>query len=243
MSTASTIDPATLSLPEDASLFTRLRLSLRLLKLIKGDEGNPVYGQLLNACLDGNVYASLARELRRSEAWRSMLSAHPSLQAADLDLDALARLPEGTLGQAYARYYRDNKISPFATTLEIRSDVDFIAKRYRETHDLLHVLTGYGTDVMGEMELQAYALGNLGIRTALLILVVGTLGQLKGRQAGVGSSEYLRRVRAAYRRGRASPQFLDFWFEHHWETPVTTLRARLCAPANGSDREAAHTRD
>jgi sugar lactone lactonase YvrE len=30
---------------------------------------------------------------------------------------------------------------------------------------------GYGTDVVGEMELQAYALGNLGIRTAVLILL------------------------------------------------------------------------
>lgn len=225
------IDPRTLFLPDDASLFTRLRLSLKLLKLIKGDEGNPVYGQLLNACLDGNVYASLAQQLQRSEAWRRMLSEHPSLQAQDLDLDALERLPEGTLGQAFARYFRDNKISPFETTLEIKSDVDFIAKRYRETHDLLHLVTGYGTDVMGEMELQAYALGNLGIRTAMLIVLVGTFGQLKNRQAGVESSEYLRRMWAAYHRGRTSPQFLDFWFEHHWATPVTTLRERLCAPA------------
>jgi ubiquinone biosynthesis protein COQ4 len=226
-----TIDPETLSLPDDASLFTRLRLSLKLLKLIKGDEGNPVYGQLLNACLDGNVYASLAQQLQRSEEWRRMLSEHPSLQAKDLDLDALERLPEGTLGRAFARYFRDNKISPFETTLEIKSDIDFIAKRYRETHDLLHLVTGYGTDVMGEMELQAYALGNLGIRTAMLIVLVGTFGQLKDRQSGVESSEYLRRVWAAYHRGRASPQFLDFWFEHNWETPVATLSARLCAPA------------
>lgn len=229
--TTTAIDPESLTLPEGASLFTRLRLSLRLLKLIKGDEGNPVYGQRLNECLDGNVYASLAQELRRSPAWRRMLSAHPSLQAGDVDLEALERLPEGTLGHAYARYYRDNKISPFATTLEVRSDIDFIAKRYRETHDLLHVVTGYATDVMGEMELQAYALGNLGIRTALLILVVGTLGQFKTRHAGVDSSEYLRRLRAAYHRGRAAPNFLDFWFEDHWETPVSTLRARLCSPA------------
>jgi ubiquinone biosynthesis protein COQ4 len=54
---------------------------------------------------------------------------------------------------------------------------------------------------------------------------------LKVPQPGVERSEYLRRLWAAYRRGSASPLFLDFWFEHHWETPVTTLRARLCAPA------------
>ena len=29
---------------------------------------------------------------------------------------------------------------------------------------------------------------------------------------------YTRRVWAAYHRGRASELFLDFWFEHHWET-------------------------
>jgi ubiquinone biosynthesis protein COQ4 len=95
----------------------------------------------------------------------------------------------------------------------------------------LYVLTGYATDVMGEMELQAFALGNLGIKTAALILLVGTLGQIKKRESGVDVSEYTRRLWAAYSRGRASKLFLDFWFERHWETPVATLRARLCAPA------------
>lgn len=160
-----------------------------------------------------------------------MLSERPSLQGKDLDLVALAALPEGTLGHELARYFRDNKLSPFETTIELKTDIDFIAKRYRETHDLLHVLTGYGTDVVGEIELQAYALGNLGIRTAALILLIGTLGQLKGQQAGVDLSVYVRRVWAAYRRGRASRQFLGFWFEHHWETPVATLRTRLCPTA------------
>jgi ubiquinone biosynthesis protein COQ4 len=225
------IDPQSLSLPENASLFTRMRVALKALSVIRGNEGNPVYGQAIQASLDLNVYASLAQRLRLTEDGHRLLSERPSLDARDLDLAALERLPEGTLGHAYARYYRDNKITPFETTLEIKNDIDFIAKRYRETHDVMHLLTGYGTDVVGEMELQAYVLGNLGIRTPVLILLIGTLGQLKEPQSGVGRSEYLRRVWAAYYRGRASPLFLDFWFEEHWETPVDTLRARLCAPA------------
>jgi ubiquinone biosynthesis protein COQ4 len=225
------IDPETLFLPDNASLFTRVRVALQAIKAIKGDEGNPVYGQLISACLDGNVYVSLAEQLLRSEEGRRMLSERPSLQGKTLDLGALERLPEGTLGQAFARYFHDNKISPFETTLEIKNNVDFITKRYRETHDLLHVLTGYGTDMIGEMEVQAYALGNLGIHTPVLILLVGTLQKLKERPSSSELSVYLRRLWAAYHRGRASQQFLDFWFEHHWETPVATLRARLCAPA------------
>jgi len=220
-----------LTLPDNASLFTRLRVARQCLEVLKHDPANPTCGQLINICLDLNVYASLAQQFQRSEEGRRMLSERPSLQGKELDLSVLERLPEGTLGHAFARYFSDNKISPFETTLELKNDIDFIGKRYRETHDLLHVLTGYGTDVVGEMELQAFALGNLRIRTAVLILLFGTLGHLKERQSGVGMSEFLRRMRAAYRRGRASQQFLGVWFEHHWETPVATLRARLCAPA------------
>lgn len=222
----------TLSLPDDASLFTRLRVARQCLEVLKTDATNPTAGQTFNLSLNLNVYASLAQRFQRGEAGRRMLSKRPSLEARELDLAAFEGLPEGTLGHEFARYYRDNEISPFETTLELENDIDFLSKRYRETHDLLHVLTGYGTDVVGEMELQAYALGNLGLRTTAFVLLNGTIGQFKAPQSGVGRSEYMRRLWAAYRRGRASPQFLDFWFEDHWETPVATLRARLCAPAN-----------
>ncbi|AKJ00387.1 ubiquinone biosynthesis protein COQ4 [Archangium gephyra] len=225
------VDPNTLSLPDNASLFTRLRVALQCLQVLKDDPANPTCGQLINICLDLNVYATLVQRLQGSEEGRRMLSERPSLQGEDLDLAALERLPEGTLGHEFARYFRDNKISPFKTTLELKNDIDFIGKRYRETHDVLHLLTGYGTDVMGEMELQAYALGNLGIQTAKLILAFGTLEQFKQPQSGVARSEYLRRLKAAYQRGRASQLFLDVWFEHHWETPVAVLSTRLCAPA------------
>ncbi|QRN93546.1 hypothetical protein JRI60_30730 [Archangium violaceum] len=224
-------DSPSLSLPDNASLFTRLRVASQCLKVLKHDATNPTAGQTFNLSLNGNVYASLAQQFQRSEEGRRMLSKRPSLEARELDLAAFERLPEGTLGHEFARYYRDNKISPFQTTLELKNDVDFLSKRYRETHDLLHVLTGYGTDVVGEMELQAYVLGNLGLRTTMFVLLNGTLGQLKAPQTGVERSEYVRRLWAAFRRGLASPRFLDFWFEEHWETPVATLRARLCAPA------------
>lgn len=218
------------SLPDNASLLTRLRVARQCLEVLKNDPTDPTSGQLINICLDLNVYATLAQRLQHDEAGRRMLSERPSLQGKELDLSVLERLPEETLGHQFARYFRDNKISPFETTLELKNDIDFIGKRYRETHDLLHVLTGYGTDVVGEMEVQAYALGNLGIRTAVLILMFGTLEQLKAPKGGIKRAEYLRRLWAAYHRGRASAQFLGFWFENHWETPVATLRAQLCSP-------------
>ena len=221
--------PVTLS--TNASLLTRLRVARRCLKELRKDPTNPTYGQLFNQTLNGGLYAALAQRLRHEEEGRRLLSERPSLEGKVLDLAALERLPEGTLGHEFARYFRDNAISPFETTLELKNDVDYLSKRYRETHDLLHVLTGYATDVMGEMELQAYVLGNVGIRTSAFVLLSNTIEHFKHPKAGIDRSEYLRRVWAAYHRGVASPLFLGFWFEHHWETPVAVLRERLCAPA------------
>jgi ubiquinone biosynthesis protein COQ4 len=225
------MDPATtLTLPANASFITRVRIGLRALDMLKDDPADPYYGPLFNACLDGETYARMARAWRASAEGRRLLDERPTLQGRELDLEALARLPAGTLGHEFVRYYRDNGIEPFVTTFPIESDVDYLSKRYRETHDIFHVITGYGTDETGEMELQAFVLGNLGVRQAALILVVSLPRQV--RRLGLRSvGAYLGRMRAAFRRGRRSRELLSVGYEKLWEQPVARLSELLCAPA------------
>ncbi|MDC0720743.1 Coq4 family protein [Nannocystis bainbridge] len=217
------------SLPEGASLATRLRLGVRALNVLKNDAGHPIYGPLLNVCMDSDVYRGLARAWRDSEPGRRLLADRPTLQGRELDLDALARLPEGTLGHEFVRYFRANGIQPFVTSFPVENDVDYLGKRYRETHDLFHVITGYSTDELGEMELQAFVFGNLGVPSAALVLVFSTA--LRVRRDGVrGFGAYLGRLRAAYRRGRRSRELLSVAYERLWDQPVAVLSAHLCAP-------------
>lgn len=215
-----------LTLPENASLPTRLRVGWRALKVLQGDEGNPIAVPLLNVCLDGGVYEALARELMQTGEGRALLTERPSLQKRDLDLEALLRLPRGTAGHEFARYFQDNGISPFETPFEARNDVEYLAVRYRETHDLAHVLTGYGIDVVGEMEVQAFMLGNLGLRSAALILTFAQVNVVS-KLEGVTLRQYARRVWAAWRRGKRSQQLIRVRYERLWETPVVELRTRL----------------
>jgi len=218
------------TLPANASAVTRLRLSLRALKVLADDPGNTYYDTLVNACLDGETYARLARAWRETAAGRRLLDERPTLQGRDLDLEALAAMPEGSLGHTFVRYFRDNGITPFATTFPIATDVDYLSKRYRETHDLFHVLTGYGTDEPGEMELQAFVLGNLGVRQAILILAYSIPGAV--RRGGLrGLPAYLGKLRAAFRRGRHSRELLSVGYEELWDQPVSRLTDLLVAPA------------
>lgn len=219
-----------LLLPENASALTRIRLGWRALHVLKNDPGHVHAGPLLNACLDTGVYRRIAAQLRGTEDGRRLLSERPSLQGPELDLAALERLPVTTFGHAVARYFRDNGITPFETTFPIRNDLDYISKRYRETHDFVHVLTGYATDVAGEMEVQAFALGNLGIRSPVLIISFATLLNPIEDDPIPPLRTYARRLRRAHRRGARSPSLLRFAYEQHWESSLAELQAARIAP-------------
>lgn len=213
-------------LPDGASWFTRFRYGVLALNILKDEMGNPEAGALLNRCFDHEVYADLAARMRETEEGRWILDNRPTLEGEALDLEALGQLPEGTLGRAFAQYYIDQGFPPFSTNEPTGTDVLYVSKRYRETHDLMHVITQYSTNNRGEMELQAFMRGHLGIRSAVLILVFGYLGTLTDRTVFLPTT-YFGLVRRALKRGRKANLFLNFPFEKHWETPLDEVRRAI----------------
>jgi ubiquinone biosynthesis protein COQ4 len=122
-----------------------------------------------------------------SERGRALLEARPDLVGALSDRDYLASLPEGSLGRAYLEFVTREGIT--ADGLVAASEhgahllrpreagTAFIGEYLRDTHDLWHVVTGYGGDVIGELALLAFSfaqMGNLGI--GLLVGLSVTLG-------------------------------------------------------------------
>ena len=215
-------------LPADASLFTRLRVAYRALRALEQAQDDPVAAALMNASLDGDVFRRHAAQLAETEAGRALLAERPALHRGSVDLAALLKLEEGTVGRAYAQYYADNEILPFESPYEVRNDGDYLIKWYRETHDLHHIVTGYGTDPVGEMELQAFALGNLGFRHALFILTLTAVM----RPLGIPPVwTYWSRLRAAYRRGKRAQNLFSVRYERYFGETVERLRGDLRIPA------------
>lgn len=215
--------------PKGQSIFSRVRKGVHALHVLKDDPGNELYGPLFNAQLDAEAYSAMVRELRKSAEGRALLDARPTLQGPDLDLAALEALPEGTLGHEFARYFRDNKISPFVSSFEIDCDEAYLSKRYRETHDLFHVITGYATHVVGEMELQAFVFGNLRLPSTAFIVFFSSLYRLKS--LGLREwREYSQRLRGAYYRGSRSRMLMTVPFETMWDRPAAEVSRALLAP-------------
>lgn len=211
-----------LYLAEDAGLFARAKVALRAFAILTKDMAHPIAAPVLNVSMDAEVFARLARQYARTDEGRALLRDQPDLQAGTLDLAALQQLPEGTLGKALGHYYEENGITPFVSSYPVRNDVEYLAKRYREIHDTLHIVTGYGTDSISELELQAFVAGNLGLRHPVLILVLTAIFMPLDVPP---LWKYYGKLRAAYRRGRRSQDIsLKPRYEHYWGAHVDEVR-------------------
>lgn len=218
------------TLPPNASVFTRVRLGLTALNKAKDDPGNPDHARLLHMSFDEDTYANLAKVLRETPEGCQLLDERKTIPGEGIDLEWLSSLPEGTLGHQFARYFIDNGIEPFSFEYPLRNDADFLNKRYRETHDIHHIVTGYGIDEIGEVELQAFYYSNLGLRHAGLIAMVSVPYVLA--KSGLRNAwKLIGRLRAAYRRGKDSRDLLSVNFDEMWEQPVAEISKLICAPA------------
>ena len=65
-----------------------------------------------------------------------------------IDLNALKTLPAGSLGRCYADQLTSQGITPdtLIDPSPVTNAQEFVLHRLKETHDIVHVLTGFGID-------------------------------------------------------------------------------------------------
>ena len=160
-----------------------------------------------------------------------------TIDSHTVDLAALAALPDGTLGHAYATFLRSRGLTPelFDGPPEGISDpkLAYVMQRMRQTHDLWHVVTGCETDPAGEIALQAFTYAQLRAPSSAILAVIGTLKALRMKPGIV------RDVVALYRTGVHANRLATFPWEDHWATPLTEVRSLLGLPAQPPARAAA----
>lgn len=213
--------PAPLS--RENSFLKRLFISLKTLAVLKDEAANPGLAWLLHTAMDDRRYEALGRELRSSN--ETLFTERRTVPAAELTLETLATYPEGTLAKVFAGYFQKNNIFPFTYEYPVQSDADVLYKRYRETHDIHHMLTGYGIDDFGEIEIQAFYIANLGLRHARLIVFFGVPYLFLQQRS---FSKVINRLVAAYKRGKKAKNMLTLPYEAMWNVPMAELTAKYC---------------
>lgn len=155
--------------------------------------------------------------------WQRLYAERAAIDTEHVDFDRLRRLSPHTLGGAYVRMLDRNKLDPnfFQPPPEWPDDVAYVLQRLRQTHDLMHVLTGLDTDIAGEVALQAFVRVQLEQRFSLLVVLFGALFY------GLRHPRMLPLIVRAYLAGHAADELFPICWEDLWDVPLDAVRQRF----------------
>jgi ubiquinone biosynthesis protein COQ4 len=131
----------------------------------------------------------------------------------------LRSLPPDSLGQAWISSLDQQQLRPLTS-----------GPRRKQLHDGVHVLTGYGTDLIGEAEVQAFLLGAKfhGIQIVLLLGLLRPIYKQLIFTQQITKQEVRQRLRQAYQRGQHSHFDVDAWRpEDQWQLPLPEVQNLL----------------
>ena len=198
---------------------------LRALSRFLRDPGNLETVKGVGASLqDSPLAAQMYRHMLKQPGISAMIEDHWRPQP--IDLDALAALPAGSLGHCYAEQLRIQGINPadLIDSSAVQNEHDFVIHRLKETHDIVHVLTGFGVDGISELGLQAFNLAQFRSPLAVLLIFAGLLKVL---QEDEPLDDLLRALARGFSLGLQARCVVAERLEDHWERPLSAWRETL----------------
>ncbi len=186
----------------------------------------------MTECLPNKAYVDQVRAFCDSPQAKALMASESSLPVLLDDHDALLRLPEGSVAHAYVAFMRREGLSAAGLVAESEragrtrfdDQLQWFHDRLRDTHDLIHVLTGYGRDALGEQCALAFSSGQYHALTDRIIAWAGAfeLWRQVHRDAPVFSA-----VRQAQQQGAAAEPVYAQSIRDLLAEPLEAARARM----------------
>ena len=207
--------------------------SLRLLASLATFLKNPGSLDSVFAVANSVKDSPLAEQMKRH------LLIHPQFSALvkegwrpkAIDLTELQKLPDGTLGRCYADQLISQGITPDALIdpSPVSNDAEYITHRLRETHDIIHVLTGFGIDGDSELGLQGFNLAQTRSPLAVMLIFGGMLAALQDDEP---LAPMLRAMARGFQLGLDADLVIAHKLEEGWDRPLQDWRQELKLAVN-----------
>lgn len=205
-----------------------LKMVAAVSKFLEEPDLANVYG--VGASLQGSDMArQMGRHLMEDARFHELVQ--EGWRPQPIHLNDLLAMPTGSLGQVYAQQLTSQGLDPESTMdhSEITTPAHYIKHRMRETHDIVHVLTGFGVDGAGELGVQAFGLAQ-NRHPLSVLLILG--GLLKALQDGLDLSPVLHAISKGFRLGLAADIVIAYKFEDAWQRPIEHWREEVGLPQN-----------
>lgn len=137
----------------------------------------------------------------------------------------LLTLPQNTLGYVYADHMTKNGLTPLQAS-QVDSDYQFFLAHIRETHDLWHIVTGCGTSIIGEIQLEAFYVAQLYASRFWLALLAKNLLKATVDDVEIGS-KYIDAITQGWTMAKQAKPLFGIRWNTLWSTPLKDVRASL----------------
>jgi len=185
-------------------------------------------------CFPSGEFLPRARAFTLSEKGQAIRASEPFLPDILDDHEALRKLPAGTVAHAYVDFMEREGLSAAGLVAEHdrfrgnrpRFDdlVEWFANRQRDTHDMLHVLTGYGRDALGEQCVLAFTYSQQPSFAHLFIAYAGGFNIKKQVKT---SAPVFKAVTEAKRLGKACPRVVEMPIRELLAMPLEQARREM----------------
>ncbi len=175
-----------------------------------------------------HLYPRIRATQFASQEASELLRDQPELRSDQVDYDALRRLPEKTLGYGYVSHLDRNGLSAdyqaAPTSFVDDPEIAYLMRRFRQTHDVWHVLAGLETAGHEEVILHAFSWGQLRLPVSALVVIFGSLKHLV-LEARWGALRHA--LKEAYLHGRDARPLLPCYWERYWDESLDRVRTRF----------------
>ena len=178
-----------------------------------------------------------AAKFLATEQGRHIYQTEPYLPDILDDHATLRKMPKGSFADVYCNFMEAEGLTAAGLIEEanvyrkdnviLEDGVEWYNNRLRDTHDILHVLTGYGRDTFGEQCLLAYLFDQRPSPGHLFLAWLGTL-MMKARLKT--KAPFFRAFLQARRDGRLTKRVVEQPIRELLPLPIEEVRRRLNIP-------------
>lgn len=203
-------------------------------KLIADKEDTTHVFHITNALNGNDLYKQFNRFIADPEG-RKRFEERTYLPPILDDRATLRAMPKGSLADAYCNFMDREGLTAqglvdefdrFAKDIDDTRTPEFkwYNNRSRDTHDMLHVLTGYGRDALGETSVLSYSYQQT---SGLGIQFIAYLGALEVKRWAPKGSPTIGAIREAARRGKAAKNIMLYDIQDLLPRPLEEVREML----------------
>ncbi|WP_425410146.1 Coq4 family protein [Hyphococcus sp.] len=205
-----------------------------VIRLVRNKEDTRQVFEIVQA-LSGDSAKKMFRRFTAAPYGKRVVDAPIKLEEFLGDRDYLRTLPEGSLGRAYLAFMEGENLTPdglLAAAGEAGIEYDAYPEfseymrlfmHLQVSHDLWHVLTGYGRDALGELCNLVFTRQQTGNPGFKLIVAIGLLAQKLEQPF----QPIQKALAEAKRNARKSEWILEYDVEELLPLPLAEARARL----------------